>query len=883
MNKEIKKNSLVKRVLKWVVGVFLILIIALVAIPFLFKDKIVEMVSTTINENINATVTFNDTELSFFKNFPLASLTVKDVVVANKAPFIGDTLFSTKEVSVSMSITELFKDKEEALELKSFSSKNGQINIIFNTESIGNYDIALKNETAEETGSESDSFSLNIQDYEFENMNFMYLDRSSNMKMKLDSIYHYGKGNFAEEILDLDTKTTAKLSFDYENTNYFNNVNISLNAVLGMDLKNSKYTFKENTGYINQLPLEFNGFIQMLDETQVYDITFKTPTSDFKNLLALLPKQYSGDLNAIKTAGNFDLNGVVKGVLSETTIPTFDISFASKDAMFKYNDLPKSVQKINIDTRVINKTGNIKDTYINLNKLTFKIDTDVFAANGNIKDITTNPKINLTAKGTINLANIGKVYPAPIEQELAGILIADITTNFDMNSVDKGNYENIKNAGQVKVNDFKYDGKDVAKPFYINKTAITFNTNSIKLNEFDAKTGDSDISITGNLDNFYGFIFKDQTLKGNFSLNSNTFKVSDFLATDTSTTATVDKKEETEKIKIPAFLDCKFNATATTVVYDNINLKNVSGTIYIKDETVNLENLKTEVFGGNIGFTGNVSTKGDTSNFSMDLNLKELNIADSFGTLDMLKAIAPIAKTIDGKMNSTINVSGNLNDDFTPDLKTISGDLFGKLLNPTLNSSNSKALSLLSEKVSFLNTDKLNLDGINAYLSFENGTVTVKPIPLKYQDIGIEIGGKHGFDNTMNYDIKFDVPVKYLGTEVTNLIAKLSSKDAEKITSIPVNASLNGSFSGPSFTTNIKDATSNLMKNLVEQQKQSLINSGKDKLINLIGGDTEKDSTNTKDKLINIISGDKKDTTKTTTEDKVKGVINGLFKKKGNK
>ena len=57
----------------------------------------------------------------------------------------------------------------------------------------------------------------------------------------------------------------------------------------------------------------------------------------------------------------------------------------------------------------------------------------------------------------------------------------------------------------------------------------------------------------------------------------------------------------------------------------------------VKDETVDLKDLKSDVFGGNIGFTGKVSTKGDTSKFNMDLNLKELNIAESFGTLEMLK------------------------------------------------------------------------------------------------------------------------------------------------------------------------------------------------------------------------------------------------------
>ena len=863
MNTEKKKKSTIKKVVKWVVITLLVFIIALFSIPFLFKDKIVQMVANTINNNINATVTFKEADLSLLKNFPLASITVNDINIANKAPFIGDTLYSAKELSLSMKITELFKKADEVIELKSIATKNGQVNIIFNKENEGNFDIAIKQDSSIKEETSSNSFSFNIEEYQLENINFNYIDRSSNMVMRLENINHTGKGNFAKEILDLDTKSTAILSLDLDKVNYIHDVAVSLNAVLGIDLKNSKYTFKENTGYINQLPLEFNGFIQLVADSQLYDINFKTPTSSFKNLLALLPKQYSGNLKAIKTAGNFDLNGVVKGTLSENRIPTFDISFSSKNAMFKYDNLPKSVEKINIASKIINKTGKIEDTYVNVDKLTFKIDEDVFSANGSVAKITTNPKVNIAAKGTVNLANISKVYPA-LEKDLSGILNADISTIFDMNSIEKGKYENIKNAGTINVSDFKYDGKDVAKAFYIKKTGISFNTNTIKLNEFDAKTGDSDVSITGNLDNFYGFLFKNQVLKGDFTLKSNTFKVSDFLTTNENST---ENKGETEQLKIPAFLDCTFYANAKNVTYDNINLKNVSGTIYVKDESVDLQNLKSEVYGGNIAFTGKVSTKGDTSKFNMALNLKELNIAESFSNLEMLKSIAPIAKTIEGKINSTVNLSGNLNKDMTPNLKTITGDLFGKLLNPKLNASNSKSLSLLGSKLSFLDTDKLNLDGINAFLSFNNGQVNVKPIPLKYKDIGIEISGNHNFDNTMNYNLVFDVPAKYLGTDVTNIISKLSAKDATEIKSVPVKANLIGSFSSPSFTTNLKDATSNLIKDLVEKQKQSLIDKGKDKLLNLLGENTKTDSTKT---------------TKDNNGDKVKNLLNGLFKKKGN-
>ena len=167
------------------------------------------------------------------------------------------------------------------MSLESFSAVDGIVNIIFNKEGLGNFDIALK-EAEEKKPSDSKPFALDIQNYEVENLKFTYIDEGSNMKMVLDSIYHEGKGNFAAQKLDLETKTTAKLSFDMDKMNYMKNVAISLDAILGIDLEKSKYEFKDNKALINQLPLEFDGFIQMVEAGQIYDLKFKTPTSSFK-------------------------------------------------------------------------------------------------------------------------------------------------------------------------------------------------------------------------------------------------------------------------------------------------------------------------------------------------------------------------------------------------------------------------------------------------------------------------------------------------------------------------------------------------------------------------------------------------------------------------
>jgi hypothetical protein len=871
-NNKSPKIMKLKKVLK-ITGIVLLLSIVLLAVaPFLFKDKIKAMITKSLNENVNATIAFQDVDLSLFKSFPQATISIEKLSIVTKAPFAGDTLLYAEETHVTMNMKELFKSEEETMSLKSFTAIDGKINIIFNKDGIGNFDIALKDE-ADKKSNESKPFALQIEDYSVENLKFTYVDQGSKMRMVLDSIYHEGAGNFAAQKLDLETTTTAKLSFDMDKMSYMNHVAISLDAVLGIDLEKSKYEFKENKALINQLPLEFNGFIQMVEAGQVYDLTFKTPTSDFKNFLGLVPAAYSGDINTVKTTGQFSVNGKVKGNLTETTIPAFDIKIASNNASFQYPDLPKSVKNIVIDSHIINETGLLNDTFVNLKQLSFAIDQDVFNVNATIKNIATNALVDAQLKGTINLANVSKAYPVKLDKPLTGILKADVTTKFDMQSVEKAQYQNIQNSGTASLIGFTYDGPEMAKPFTINQAAVAFTTHQIRLTKLEAKTGSSDLQATGTLDNLYGFMFKNQILKGNFNMNSTKLIVSDFMAP--STTTTDEGKKTTEAVKIPSFLDCSITAKAKTVVYDNLNLQNVSGNLVVRAETVTLNNLKMDVFSGKIGANGTVSTKGKTPTFKMNLVLDKVNISESFSQLDMLKSIAPIAGVVNGKINSTVTINGDLQQDLTPNLKTISGDLFGQLLSTTINEKNSALLSQLGSKVKFLEPSKLNLNDVKASLSFKDGKVAVKPFDVKYQDINVTIAGNHGFDQSMNYNLKFDVPAKYLGSEATSLLAKLTPADQKKIENIPVNALVNGTFKQPKVTTDMQQASKNLATQVLKMQKDKYIDKGTTALNNLLGGNkanaTKTDTTKT---------STPKEEIKNTVKDKANEALKGLFGKK---
>ena len=121
-----------KKILK-ITGITLLSIIALlIAIPYFFKDQINAKILESINNSVDAKVSFVDADLSLLKSFPQANVTIEKLSIVNNAPFKGDTLVYLGELNLKMSVKELFKSKEEAINIEAISSKNGLINIIFN-------------------------------------------------------------------------------------------------------------------------------------------------------------------------------------------------------------------------------------------------------------------------------------------------------------------------------------------------------------------------------------------------------------------------------------------------------------------------------------------------------------------------------------------------------------------------------------------------------------------------------------------------------------------------------------------------------------------------------------------------------------------------------
>lgn len=870
-----------KKIFKILGIILLIILVLLISVPFFLESKIDSIVQNYVDKNIEGKLSFDDISLSLISSFPKAEVSVENLKITTLAPFENETLVTAKSLSFEMPLGEIFNSEDDPLTINEIIANELLLTLKTNAQGNVNYNIIKTEENSKKSEkTKNDSpFSFDIEHYELNNSAFTYIDESANTNFYLSGINHIGNGIFSAEKSELETKTEANVSLAVDSTDYLNNNTIKLDALIDLDLENQKYSFKENKGFINSLPLEFDGFLQIVEAGQQMDISFKNPESSFKDFLAVIPKVYATNIENVNTTGNFTVNGKIQGLASEKTIPKLDIKLQSNNASFKFPNLPKSVKNIIINASVKNTTGLANDTYIDINTLNFQVDEDTFKSEAHIKNLTKNIVVNANLDGVLNLANITKAYPIELENELSGILKGKVNTAFDMDAIETNAYERIKNTGTVSVENFIFSSEDIVNPIQINTADLSFKPGTVTLDKFNAQTGKSDLSANGNIKNLLGFLLSDKNLQGNFNVNSKTFAISDFMVQNETETEDSNKTtSNTESLKIPKFLECTINANAETVIYDNLNLKNVKGKLLIKDQNANLVNMTTDLFKGKMGISGNVSTANRIPKFDMALAMQEFDISQSFKDLDMLKALAPIAKILQGKLNSTIKLNGNLDTNFVPDLTSITGDALAELLTTEITENQSSILQKLDSQFDFIDFTKLDLDAIKTKLAFEKGQVSVKPFDIKYKDIPIKVSGTHGFDNTMNYNVVLQVPAKYLGSDVNRLIGKINDPKVNKI-SIPVTANLVGSFTNPDVKTDLTSGVKNLTKQLVDIEKQKLIGKGKDKVNDLIGGilgDKNKKTTDSTETKGNPIKTKPKDQVK----EGVKDILGGLLKKK---
>ena len=296
---------------------FVLLIGAIVAIPFVFKDQINAKIKEQINKELKADVDYTSYDLSIIKSFPDLYFTLNDLTVVGRNDFAGDTLANVKQIGFGLDLMKLIK--KEGLEMKTIHLEKPQIlaySMITSTgDTIANYDILPTSEEKAEQDDTTSLIDINVNEFTVSEGKLFYKDFVAQNEILVNNLNLSAKADYIKDVADVETKLTIdELSFLSGTTQYLNKAKIDAFMDVEADLPNNTYTLKDNELTINALKLYANGNVSLPDEnTTSVDLKFSADKSNFKELLSLIPAEYLKDYQNLKADGNFTFNGFAKG------------------------------------------------------------------------------------------------------------------------------------------------------------------------------------------------------------------------------------------------------------------------------------------------------------------------------------------------------------------------------------------------------------------------------------------------------------------------------------------------------------------------------------------------------------------------------------------
>lgn len=586
--------------------------------------------------------------------------------------------------------------------------------------------------------------------------------------------------------------------------------------------------------------------------------------------LAELSKMFPMEGLAMK--GNYAVALKANGIYDSLrkTIPAIDADMSLANGYVKSNDFPLPMEDLHFSSNIKNSSGKMAETTIRVDDFSMLMDGEKFRADlllQNLEDYTW----DLKANGGIDLEKITKLFPVD-GMTLAGKVKADIQTKGKYSDVQAEKYDRLPTSGTASLKDFKYTTADLP-PVTLTQAQMVFDPRKIEVRDVNGTVGNSDFRVNGAILNYLGFVFGEETVKGNMKFTSNLFDLNEFM-TDTEE-ETVDTTSM-GVIPIPKNIDFVLTSDIKKVRLMNYNITNATGDVIVRNGVADLSNMKFNMLGGAFTVNGTYDTRNLAHPaYDMSLKIQNVSIQQAANTSSLVQSYAPIAGLVNGNFSTDFKISGELLQNMMPNLTTVNGSGLIKIAQAALKES--KLLDGITSITKLEDTNEVTLKDVLMSASIDKGRLQVKPFDVKLGDYKTTVAGSTGIDGSLDYTLKMDVPAGKLGTQFNSLVSQYTGGKGDPDSNIPVTIGIGQTYNDPSFKL--------VGTEQKEQVKEAVTNAAKEEGTKAIkeavkGTEAEK----VLDKVLGKSDTTKTDSTATGTQEKkveeAKDLIKGLLKKK---
>jgi len=822
-----------------------LLLAAAIVIPVLFKDQMLTAVKTEINKSLKAQVEFSDFRLSLLRHFPNLSFQMDDLSVIGTGVFEKDTLAGFRLFDATVNLMPLIRG--EGIQVRSVLIDRPVVMARALEDGSVNWDIMIPSEekVEEETDTaamEMPAMRVELQKFEIREGRIAYYDEVSNMAAMLEPLDFVLSGDMNRELttLEMDLAIGA-LDVEMDGVKYLNRARAAFGAIIAADLNAMEFTLKENELQLNEIVLGLEGTAAMKETGYPVDLRFYAKETSFKSLLSMVPAMYTKDFAGLETSGSLSLEGNVTGEYStvDTVYPDMRLTLLVNNAMFRYPDLPRSVEGVNIDTRLFVDGHDMDRSIVDVERFSFRIGDNPFTAGFHVRTPVSDPELSGEVNGRIDLGSLADAIPME-ETTLEGILDVALTFGGRMSWIEQEDYEKFTADGSLKLENFVFNTPALPVPVQMPVAGMFFSPRYVEVSRLDLLMGESDMHFTGRMENFIPYVFREnETVRGRFAFSSSMLNLNELIPeTEEAETEEEDDTLALSVIEVPGNVDFELISEIKKIQFGNMDISDMQGWIIVRDKKVVLDQLLLNILNGTVGVTGAYYTEDmEKPSVELDLDVRDLSIPAAYNSFVTIQKLAPLAAGLEGNMLLGLKYNSMLGSDLMPVLSTVNGE--GSLRSNEVTLVNVSTFDRIRSMLKLREDLTNRLKDINILFRIVDGNLLVEPFEIKMGGMDMVVGGRQGLDQRMDFLVKMSIPRSYMGEGaervVDNLVANAASRglNITPADRVNVDVRITGTVKNPDISLSLKESMQGAVQELksqVREQAEAMIEEKKEEV-----------------------------------------------------
>jgi hypothetical protein len=737
--------KILRRVLFYLALIAGVVLIALTASVFLYKDRIINQFIREANKQLNTPITIKTMDVSAFTQFPQLSIVFNDVYVEDSHP--GQyPLLTAKKISFQLNPLAVWRGDYT---IKGMKIHDSETHLKINAAGENNYTIIKKQER---DGGMQSPLGLALSNVSLENTQVHYVDLRTLQDFTFSSEKLVASIHSSKDIYDIQAKghlNTDKMMI--AGNNYLAGKSFEIESHLIYDDDKKYLTIQPSDLKLKTSSFSVSGTYGWKDSNTIHLATTGMDT-DIQTLLSLLPESKGKRFDKYQSKGTVYFKARLDGEISSDNSPGIAIDFGFNDATLFHPDYKTRIENAtlrgNFSTRDVNE---LQWATLSLKDITGKLNEEHFEANFILRNFS-DPEIAMEFKGKIDAPAVLDFYPVEAIKYVSGSLIVDIAFDGRINLLkNKHTAQRVSTLGTVDLKSVNllYGKNNV--PLENLQGNLQFNNNDLALSNVTGKLGDSDFLLNGFFKNIITFVlFEGQPIGIEADLKARYIDLNQLFALGFGDSKQENSKSDEYRFNLSKNVNFNFNCDIKSLRYKRFHGQAIRGDMLVKNQMAVSRNLSLNTMGGHLSLSGIVDAKNNKAiDVVTTLKLKDINLDSAFYVFENFNQTFIQDRHLKGKATADVNLEMTLNQNLRLFQETLVADIGVSISKGELN--NFEPLKKLERYLGDEGLDKLRFSELKNDIHIENKHIYLPQMEVRSNVTDIKISGTHTFQQLIDY------------------------------------------------------------------------------------------------------------------------------------